>query len=102
MLYDSTKSLLQTILRALEAPDESSWDGQNESCKQALYEMHQMCAPAYRPYKTDSVDGRIPVRAPNVEKLSRAMPHVKSMASAIRRHDQAAAIESGRAALAAM
>jgi len=102
MLYDSTKTLLQGILRALETPDDEAWDGQIECCKQALFEMHQMSSPAYKPYKTDRSDGKGPVRVPDTEKLVRAMPHVKTMAIAIRRRDQAAALQSGRAALAAM
>jgi hypothetical protein len=102
MLYDSTKTLLQGILRTLEAADEAAWDGQIESCNQALYEMHQMSAPSYKPYKTDRSDAKWPSRVPDSEKLIRAMPHVKTMASAIRRRDQATALVSGRAALAAM
>jgi len=31
MLYDSTKSLLQSILRSLETCDEAEWDDQTES-----------------------------------------------------------------------
>ena len=102
MLYDSTKTLLQGILRTLEAADEAAWDGQIESCNQALYEMHQMSAPSYKPYKTDRSDAKWPSRVPDSEKLIRAMPHVKSMASAIRRRDQATALVIGRADLAAM
>ena len=40
--------------------------------------------------------------APVSTKVSRAIPHVKVMVSAIRRKDQATAIQSGRAALAEM
>jgi hypothetical protein len=102
MLYESTKTLLQGILRALETPDDVVWDSQIESCKQALYEMHQMSSPSYKPYKTDRAAGQNGGRVPDTERLIRAMPHVKTMASAIRRRDQATAIQSGRAALSAM
>ena len=102
LLYDSTRTLLQSILRSLETAGEGEWDGQIESCRQALYEMYQMSVPAYRPYKTDHSDAKGSARVPDPERLIRAVPHVKSMVHAIRRRDQATALECGRAALAAM
>ena len=51
MLYDSTKSLLQSILRSLETGDETRWDDQTESGNACLYEMHQMSGPLYKAYK---------------------------------------------------
>ena len=54
MLCDSTKTLLQTILQSLQAPDQAGWDDQIESGNQCLYEMHQMTRPSYRAYKTAS------------------------------------------------
>ena len=52
MLYDSTKGLLQNILRSLETPEKLGWDDQVESGKQCLYEMHQMSRPQYKAYRT--------------------------------------------------
>ena len=53
MLYDSTKSLLQSILRSLETVDDTGWDDQVESGNSCLYEMHQMSGSLYAPYKSD-------------------------------------------------
>lgn len=102
MLYDSTKTLLQSILRDLEVPQEVGWDDQIESGKQCLYEIYQMSRPSYRAYKTENLPSKSGVYNPVSEKLTRAVPHVKSMLSAMRRKDRAAALESGRGALASM
>src|SRR5664279_1395557 len=45
MLYDSTKALLQSILRSLETTGEIRWDEHTESGNACLYEMHQMSRP---------------------------------------------------------
>lgn len=89
MLYNSTKTLLQSIVLSLESGDGAEWDDQIESLKSCLYEMHQMSRPsqAYQPVS---------------ERLNQAVPHVKSMLSAIRRKDHVSALHSGKAALAAM
>ena len=92
MLYHSTKSLLNTILHALDGADEIAWDDHTESLKECLFEMFQMATPGV----ASSVDNRAS------EKLLRAIPHVKSMLSAIRRQDRAKAVEHGKAAFAKM
>ena len=97
MLYESTKGLLQSILRSLEEGDGSRWDDQTESGNACLYEMHQMSGRLYKAYKTDRGS-----QVTDPEKVNRAIPHVRSMAIAIRHRDQAKAIESGKAALAEM
>lgn len=102
MLQDSTKTLLLNILHSLETAGESEWDDQIELSRECLYEMHQMTRPSYHPYRAGDSDARWPPHIPRSAKLKLAMPHVKSMVSAIRRRDQATAIESGKAALAAM
>lgn len=102
MLQESTKTLLLQILQSLETGSETDWDDQFESCKECLYEMHQMTRPSSQTYRKDSLDARWPTRKPSAEKLNRALPFVKNMVVAIRRRDQAAALENGRAALAAM
>lgn len=101
MLSDSTKNLLQTIVRSLETPDQAGWDDQIESGNQCLYEMHQMTRPSYRAYKTTSSD-KWPSHVPDGAGMNRAMPHVKAMMSAIHRKDRAKAVENGKAALAEM
>ncbi len=102
MLYESTKILLQGILHSLETADGSGWDEQNESGKQCLYEMHQMSKPLYKGYRTEGSKGKSPALAPVSENISRAIPYVKAMVSAIRRQDRAKALESGKAAVAEM
>jgi hypothetical protein len=92
MLYNSTKTLLRSILQSLEGPGEIGWDDHNESVKECLYEMFQMTGPGVTPAAEASVSGN----------LTRAIPHVKSMSSAIRRRDRAMAVEHGKAAFAAM
>ena len=102
MLYDSTKSLLQSILRSLESPEKVGSDDQIESGKQCLYEMHQMSRPLYKGYRTEGPNAKSPGFVPVSAKVTRAIPHVKTMVMAIRRKDQAAALQSGKAALAEM
>ena len=102
MLYDSTKTLLQSILRTLESGDESRWDDQVESGNACLYEMHQMAAPMYKAYRTDSLNANSVAQNSLPEKLYRAMPHVRSMVIAIRHRDRTKALESGKTALAEM
>jgi len=98
MLSDSTKTLLKTILESMQSPKEVGWDDQIESGNQCLYEMHQMTRPSYRAYKTTGSD-KWPAHVPDGAGLTRAMPHVKAMMSAIRRKDRATALENGKAAL---
>jgi hypothetical protein len=101
MLCDSTKNLLQSIIRSLEAPGQAEWDDQVESGKQCLYEMHQMTRPSYQGYKTSGTD-KWPPHIPDRGGFNRALPHIKMMMGAIRRKDRAMALASGNAALAEM
>lgn len=101
MLYDSTKVLLRGILWSLQTTEKVGWEDQAESGSACLYEIHQMARPKYQAYRTDaSSKGTLIV--PVYERAARAIPHVKSMVRAIRRKDQAAAVQSGSAALAEM
>jgi hypothetical protein len=102
MLYDSTKSLLQSILLALEMGDENAWDDQIESGNACLYEMHQMCGVGHKAYRTDALNAASTLQSSFPEKLNRAMPHVRLMVIAIRRKDRTRALESGKAGLAEM
>lgn len=101
MLYDSTKVLLRDILLSLETAGQIVWDDQIELAGECSYEMHQMARPLYQGYRTDPVK-KIPVLVTVSERAARAIPHVKSMARAIRRKDQVAALQSGKAALGEM
>jgi hypothetical protein len=102
MLYDSTKALLQSILRSLETGDETLWDDQTESGNACLYEMHQMSGPLYKAYRSDSIHAHSLPQSSLPDKLNRAIPHVKMMVIAIQHKNQPKAIESGKAAIAAM
>jgi len=102
MLYDSTKTLLQSILRVLETGDDSRWDDQIESGNACLYEMHQMAAPMYKAYRTDTLNANSVAQSSLPEKLDRAMPYVRSMVIAIRHRDRTKALDSGKTALAAL
>jgi hypothetical protein len=102
MLYDSTKGLLQSILRSLETGDETRWDDHTESGNECLYEMHQMSEPRYKAYRSDGINANSLVQSTLPDKLSRAMPHVRTMVIAIRHKDQPRALQSGKAALAEM
>jgi hypothetical protein len=99
MLYDSTKVLLRSILVSLQSSEKVRWEDQIELAGECSYEMHQMARPLYRGYTTDPVK-KAPVLVMVSERAAKAIPHVKSMVRAIRRKDQVAAVESGRAALA--
>ena len=101
MLYDSTKVLLRGILLSLQSAAGIRWDDYAEWAGECSYEIHQMSRPLYQGYRCDPLK-HVPVLIPVSERAARAIPHVKLMARAIRRRDQTAALESGRAALAEM
>jgi hypothetical protein len=101
MLYDSTKVLLRGILLSLESTGRIRWEDHVEWAGECSYEMHQMARPLYQGYRTDPLN-KVPVLVPVSERAARAIPHVKLMVRAIRRQDQAAAVQSGKAALAEM
>ena len=101
MLFDSTRSLLQSIVLTLEnTGDESRWDDQNESGNACLYEMHQMAGRLYKPYRTDSLYAKAGPQSSLSERLHRALPHVRLMAIAIRRRDRVMALKNGKSGLA--
>jgi hypothetical protein len=102
MLYESTKGLLQAILQSLETGDETRWDDQTESGNSCLFEMHQMAGSLYQPYKTDRLNATSRTQGNLPRKLTKAIPHVRSMVIAIRHKDRTRALESGHAALAEM
>jgi hypothetical protein len=102
MLYESTKSLLQSILQSLETGDETRWDDQTESGNECLYEMHQMSEPLYKAYRSDRLNASSLAQTALPDKLNRAMPYVRTMVIAIRHRDQIRALASGKAALAEM
>ena len=91
MLFESTKTLLRSIVQSLEKGDTSVWDDRLESGLQCQYELHQMSRSSTRAYKVGTV--------PIADRAIRAIPHVRSMTIAIRKRNQALALESGRMAV---
>src|ERR1035438_3384077 len=73
MLYDSTKNLLQSILRSLETGDQTRWDDQRESGNACLYEMHQMSGARYKAYRSDSLRADSMGQSTLPEKLNRSI-----------------------------
>jgi hypothetical protein len=101
MLYDSTKILLGTLLRSLQNVDKAKWDEQIECCGECLFEIHQMARPKYQGYKLDAA-GKAANPVPVYERANRAIPYMKLMVRAVRRHDHVTAVVNGKAALAEM
>src|SRR5690242_14781183 len=101
MLFESTTLLLRSIVHSIEDGGETRWDDHLESGNQCLYELYQMSRSTSRTHKADS-QARFQVVTPPFARAVRAIPHVKTMMGSIRRKDQPAAVESGRAAIAEM
>lgn len=100
MLFESTTLLLQDIVHSLESDKETMWEDHLEFGNQCVYELYQMSRPS-RP-NDKSKSSRDTHLATPFERAVRAIPHVKAMNMAIRLKHRAAAIESGRAAIAEM
>jgi hypothetical protein len=102
MLFDSTTILLRSIVTSVEnGGGEIRWEDHLDFGNQCLYELHQMSHSPSRPSRADS-NAKFQIGTPPFARATRAIPHVKLMMGAIRRKDQLAAVEGGRAALAEM
>jgi len=99
MLFESTTTLLRSVVTSLENGGEIRWDDHLEYGNQCLYELHQMSRSTSRPSRADS-DPRFHSVALPFERAIRAIPHVKLMMKGIRTKDKSAAVEGGRGALA--
>ncbi len=102
MVYDSTKVLLRSIIQSLETADEAEWDDRLELSNECAYEMAQMARRSSQPCRENGAGAQWPADIPDSRKAIQAVPHVKAMMTAIRHRDQATALESAKAALAAM
>jgi hypothetical protein len=102
MLYDSTKSLLYSILRALEVVDDTGWDDQTESGNSCLYEMPQTAGSLDEASKSERLNHHLHWQCNLPTSLIPAISLVRTMVTAIRHKDQARAVKSGKAALAVM
>jgi hypothetical protein len=79
MVYDSTKTLLRSIIQSLETADEAAWDDLHELGKACIYEMSQMSRQSYQPCRKDLANTQWPSHLPNSGKGIEALPHVKLM-----------------------
>jgi hypothetical protein len=99
MYYSSTKNLLESIIRWLktEVPQEEvEWQSQTDLVQACITEMVQMAGPSVHPQA--GVASRY-VHRPAADKLNRAMPHVRSMLTAMRERDRTTALAHGETTL---
>ena len=99
MWYGSTKSLLESIVRALRAEppqNESEWQAQPDLVQGCLAEMVEMSEPTVNP--SIGATARY-LHRPVADKLNRAMPHVRSMLTAMRDRDRTTALAHGETTL---
>ncbi|HZM10054.1 MAG TPA: hypothetical protein VFC15_07575 [Candidatus Limnocylindrales bacterium] len=99
MWYGNTKNLLESIVRGLktEAPqNDAEWQAQTELVQVCLTEMVEMSEPAANP--SMGATSRY-VHRPVADKLNRAMPHVRSMLTAMRDRDRTTALAHGEVTL---
>ena len=99
MWYGSTKNLLDSVVRWLkiEAPqDDADWQAQTELVQACLAEIVEMSEPTVNPSK--GATSRY-VHRPLADKLNRAMPHLRSMFTAMRDRDRATALAHGETTL---
>jgi hypothetical protein len=97
MFYGSTKTLLESVVRGLktEPPqNDAEWQAQTELVQGCLTEMVEMSEPTVHP----SMGARY-VHRPVADKLNRAMPHVRSMLTAMRDRDRTTALAHGETTL---
>jgi len=95
MWYGGTKTLVESIVRRLstDAPqDETEWQAQIDVVHSCLAEMIEMSEPTVNPSK--GVTSRY-VHRPVADKLNRAMPHLRSMLTAMRDRDRTTALAHG-------
>jgi hypothetical protein len=101
MWYDGTKDLLKNIVEWLEGSDESDWEGQTAFAVECISDMRRMAQPIRRNDKPVSFAEEM-FESPVAGKLSKAIPHAEAMLRSMRSRNRAAALQSGKAALAAM
>lgn len=99
MWYGSTKTLLESIVRQLraEAPqNDAEWQAHTAVVEVCLAEMVGMSEPVVSPSK--GVTPRY-IHRPVSDKLNRAMPHVRSMLTAMQQQDRTSALAHGETTL---
>ena len=99
MWYGNTKNLLESIVRGLktEPPqNDAEWQAQTELVQACLTEMVEMSEPTVN--LSMGATSRY-VHHPVADKLNRAMPHVRSMLTAMRERDRTTALAHGETTL---
>ena len=99
MFYGNTKALLERVIRWLsaEAPHgDDEWHAQTELVQTCLAEMVEMSKPNVDP--SNGARSRY-VHRPVADKLNRAIPHGRSMLTAMREHDRTTALAHGETTL---
>src|ERR1035437_9254582 len=99
MWYGNTKNLLESIVRGLKTQppqDDAEWQAQTALVQGCLAEMAEMSEPAVNP--SMGATSRY-VHRPVADKLNRAMPHVRSMLTAMRDRDPTTALAHGETTL---
>jgi hypothetical protein len=99
MWYGSTKTLLESIVRGMknEPPqNHAEWQVQTELVQACLTEMVEMSEPTVN--QSMGTTSRYVYR-PVADKLNRAMPHVRSMLTAMRDRDRTTALAHGETTL---
>ena len=99
MWYGNTKSILESIVRWLST-DPSQNDAESQAhtdlVESCLAEMAEMAEPTVNLSK--EVTSRH-VHSPVANKVNRAMPHVRSMLTAMRDRDRTTALAHGKTTL---
>ena len=99
MWYGNTKHLMESIVRGLkiEPPqNDAEWQAQTELVQACLTEMVEMSEPTVN--QSMGATSRY-VHHPVADKLNRAMPHVRSMLTAMRDRDRTTALAHGEVTL---
>jgi hypothetical protein len=99
MWYGSTKTLLESIVRQLraEAPqNDAEWTAHTDVVQSCLQEMVEMSQPIVS--ATKGATSRY-VHRPVADKLNRAMPHIRSMLTAMQQRDRKTALANGETTL---
>ncbi len=101
MLYEAVEKTLQQTVDWLQKGNDarSWWDAHTDHAEMCLFEIVRMSQRITDPTKRS---GWKSTSDPPQQTLVRALPHVQNMVAAMRKRDRAAALKSGRAALAQM
>jgi hypothetical protein len=99
MYYGNTKHLLESVVRWLgtdSSHDDAEWQAQTDLAQACLGEMMEMAKPTVHPSKGTTARY---VHRPIVDRLNRALPHGRSMLTAMRDHDRTTALAYGETTL---